>query len=122
MNLTDNCFNIQNFNLLLTCVPERNHHGQTEDNVDRETPGHLSFGQLLSFLVFPDGIPPHVPVIKWSGHIETEKKMEELVQEVFSPVEFLGGVDLDNESGDKLCGRNQEEQAKGPLQSQSCVF
>ena len=122
MNLTDNCFIIQNFNLLLTCVPERNHHGQTEDDVDRETPGHLSVGQPLSFLVFPGGEPPHVPVFKWRGHIETEKKMDELVQEVFSPVEFLGGADLDNEGGDKLCGCDQEEQAKCPLQCQSCVF
>ena len=82
--------------MLLTCVPERNHHGQTGDNVDRETPGHLSVGQLLPFLVFPDGEPSHVPAFKWRGHIETEKKMEEFVQEVFSPVEFIGGADLDN--------------------------
>ena len=65
----------------------------------------------------PCGEPPHVPVFKWRGHIETEKKMKELVQEVYSPVEFLGGADLDNESGDKLCGSNQEEQAEGPLKS-----
>ena len=87
--------------MLLTCVPERNHHGQTGDDVDREAPRHLSVGQLLPFLVFADGEPsPHVPVFKWRGHIETEKKMEELVQEVFSPVEFLGCADLDNEGGD----------------------
>ena len=41
--------------------------------------------------------------------------MEEFVQVVFSPTEFLGGVDLDNESENKLYGRNHEEEAKGPL-------
>ena len=108
----------------LTCVKERNHHGKAEDDVDRETPGHLSFSQLLPFLVFAGGEPSasHVPVFKWWGHIETEKKMQELVQEVFSPAEFLRGADLDNECCDKLCGRDQKEQAKGPPQSQSCVL
>ena len=77
------------FKILLTCVPERNHHDQTEDDVDRETPGHLSFGQLLPFLVFPYRKLPHVPVFKWRGKIETEKKVEELVQEVFSSGECL---------------------------------
>ena len=119
MNLIDTSIN---FKIFTTCVPEGNHHYQTENDVDKETPGHLGFGLLLPFLVFPDGEPPHVPVFKWRGHVETETNMEELVQEVFSPEEFLGGADLDNEGGDKLCGRNQEEKAKGPLQSQSCVF
>ena len=103
--------------MLHSCVPERNHHGQTEDEVDRETPSHLSVGLLLPFLVFPDDEPPHVPVFKWRGHIETENKMEKLVQEVFSSAEFSGGVDLDNERGDKLYGCYQEKQAKGPLKS-----
>ena len=76
-------------NVTFTCVPERNHHCQTEDGVDRETPGHLSVGQLLSFLIFPGGEPPHVPVFKWRGHIETKKKMKELVKDVFSPGECL---------------------------------
>ena len=64
------------FKILLTCVPERNHHDQTEDDVDGETPGHLSFGKLLPFLVFPGGEISHVPVFKWRGHTETEKKMD----------------------------------------------
>ena len=48
--------------------------------------------------------------------------MQELVQEVFFPAEFLRGAYLDNESDEKLCGRYQKEQAKGPLQIQSCVL
>ena len=43
--------------------------------------------------------------------------MQELVKEVFSPAKFLGGADLDNESGNYLCDRNQEKQAKSPLQT-----
>ena len=77
------------FKILLTCVPERNHHDQTEDDVDRETPGHLSVCQIFPFLVFPDSEPPNVPVFIWRGKIETEQKMEELVQKVFSPEKCL---------------------------------
>ena len=43
--------------------------------------------------------------------------MQELVQVVSSPVEFLRGADLYNECCDKLYGRNQEEEAKGPLKT-----
>ena len=79
-----------------TCIPERNHHCRTEDDVDRETPGHLLFSQLLPFLVFSGCEPSDVPVFKWRGHIETEKKMQELVQVVFSSAEFFRGADFDN--------------------------
>ena len=48
--------------------------------------------------------------------------MEKLIQDVFSRVEFLGGRDLHEEGGDKLCHREDVEKAKGPLQSQSCVL
>ena len=106
MSLVDNCFH---FKILLTCEPKRNHHGYTEDDVDSEAPGHLSLGQLLPFLEFTGGESPHVPVFKWQSHVKTEKKMQELVKEVFSPAEFLRGADLDNERCDKLCGCNQEE-------------
>ena len=68
-----------------TCIPERNHHCRTEDDVDRETPGHLNVGQLLPFPVFTDSEPPHVPVFKWRGKVKTEKKMEEFFKVVFSP-------------------------------------
>ena len=43
------------FHILLTCVPERSHHSQTKEDVDSETPGHLSVCQLLPFLVFRGG-------------------------------------------------------------------
>ena len=74
---------------MLTRVRKRNHHCQTEDNVDRETPGHLSVGQFMPFSVFSDSESTHVPVFKWRGKIETEKKVDELVQEVFSSGECL---------------------------------
>ena len=41
--------------------------------------------------------------------------MEELAQKIVTPDEFLRGKDLDNESGDKLCGSNKEEKTKSPL-------
>ena len=63
--------NLNMTTVLLTCVPERNHQGQTEDDVNRETPGHLSVGHFLPFSVFPNSEPPHVPVFKWRGKIET---------------------------------------------------
>ena len=89
--------------ILLTCVPERNHHDKAEDDVDSETAGHLNIGHPLSLLVFPDGESSLVPVLKRRGEIETEEKMEELVQEVFSADECLGGEQFYQEYHEELC-------------------
>ena len=48
--------------------------------------------------------------------------MKELIQVVFSPGKCIGGKYLDKESCDKLGRCEDEEQAKGPLQSYSSVL
>ena len=48
--------------------------------------------------------------------------MKELIQEFFSPGKCRRGGYFDKEGGDKLCCCEDEEQSKGPLQSQSCVL
>ena len=40
--------------IVFTCVPERNHECETEDDVDSKTTGHLNVSLLLSVFVFFD--------------------------------------------------------------------
>mgnify|MGYP006864207602 CR=1 FL=1 len=103
--------------VVFTCVQQGNHEYKTEDDVDSKTAGHLIVGLLLPLFVFADRELPLVPVFKGTSNIETEEKMKELIQVVFSPGKCIRCEYFDKESGEKVCHCDDEEQAKCPLQS-----
>ena len=75
----ENIFYIRMIFYYWTCVPERDHHDKTKDDIDRETTGHFYVGRMTPLFVFLDGEPPHIPVFKRRRKIETEKKVKKLV-------------------------------------------